>query len=190
MAFVPRFFDPPPQSYYLFGPRGQAGVDLMAGRATVTHPKFYLFDTGVYRSLRPTGLLDRPEEAGGPALEGLVAQHLRAWAAYSKNRYELYYWRTRGGSEVDFVVYGTELFYAPEVKNAERVHRADLKGLKAFRAATLADGGTLPIGPDEPSDAFERESIREWRTGSKDPFGEHDSARKGAVRHHGRETEG
>ena len=103
-----------------------------AGRATVRHHKFYLFDTGVYRSLRPAGPLDSPHEISGSALEGLVAQHLRAWAAYSSNRYELYFWRTRGGSEVDFVLYGPEGFYAIEVKHAGRVHRVDLRGLKAF----------------------------------------------------------
>ena len=104
-----------------------------AGRATVQHPKFYLFDTGVFRSLRPLGPLDRTEETVGPALEGLVAQHLRAWAAYNRDRCELYYWRTRGGSEVDFVIYGPERFCSIEVKHAERIHRVDLRGLKAFR---------------------------------------------------------
>jgi len=104
-----------------------------AGRATVQHPKFYLFDTGVFRSLRPLGPLDRSAEIAGPAMEGLVGQHLRAWTAYTRNRHELYYWRTRGGSEVDFVVYGPERFYGIEVKHAERIHRVDLRGLKAFR---------------------------------------------------------
>lgn len=104
-----------------------------AGRATVQHPKFFLFDTGVYRSLRPTGPLDRVEEIAGAALEGLIAQHLRAWIAYTQNRYKLFYWRTRGGSEVDFILYGPDLFYAVEVKHADRVRHSDLKGLKAFR---------------------------------------------------------
>ena len=49
-----------------------------ARRATVAHDKLYLFDAGVFRSLRPKGPLDRPAELEGPALEGLVAQHLRA----------------------------------------------------------------------------------------------------------------
>ena len=34
-----------------------------AARATVAHDKFYLFDCGVFRSLRPSGPLDRPEES-------------------------------------------------------------------------------------------------------------------------------
>jgi len=50
-----------------------------AKRGLAVHPKFYLFDTGVFRSLRPRGPLDMPEEMEGQALEGLVAQHLRAW---------------------------------------------------------------------------------------------------------------
>ena len=78
-----------------------------ARRAVVKHPKFYLFDAGVYRSLRAEGPLDRPEEIQGSALEGMVAQHLRAWIDYSPDNFTLYFWRTRGGVEVDFVVYGT-----------------------------------------------------------------------------------
>ncbi|MEW6280262.1 MAG: AAA family ATPase, partial [Candidatus Eremiobacterota bacterium] len=50
-----------------------------ARRQLVSHPKFYWFDSGVFRSARPSGPLDRPSELAGPALEGLVAQHLRAW---------------------------------------------------------------------------------------------------------------
>jgi uncharacterized protein len=105
-----------------------------AQRQTASHPKFYLFDTGVYRSLRPRGPLERSEEAEGPALEGLVAQHLRAWAAYSPGDLRLYFWRTRRGVEVDFVVYGEGTFWAVEVKNTRRVRPADLRSLAAFRA--------------------------------------------------------
>ena len=104
-----------------------------AKRATVTHDKLYLFDAGVFRSLRPKGLLDRPEEMDGQALEGLVAQHLRAWAAYSGHDADVCFWRTRAGTEVDFVVYGETGLQAFEVKNAARVHSRDLRSLRAFR---------------------------------------------------------
>jgi len=103
-----------------------------AERATTSHPKFYLFDAGVFRSLRPRGPLDRPEEAEGPALEGLVAQQLRAWIAYSGGDFDLSFWRTRAGSEVDFVVYGPEGFWALEVKNTRRVRPEDLRSLRSF----------------------------------------------------------
>ena len=66
-----------------------------AKRAVTAHPKFYYFDTGVFRSLWPKGPLNRPEEINGAALEGLVFQHLRAWSDYSSDEVKLYYWRTR-----------------------------------------------------------------------------------------------
>lgn len=104
-----------------------------AQRHTAAHPKFYFFDAGVYRSLRPRGPLDRVEEIDGAAFEGLVAQHLRAWIAYSGRDCRLFYWRTRAGVEVDFVVYGEDGFWAIEVKNTANVRSQDLKPLKSFR---------------------------------------------------------
>lgn len=103
-----------------------------AKRATIVHPKFFFFDAGVFRSLRPKGPLDRPEEIGGAALEGLVAQHLRAWLAYRGGDAALFFWRTRSGVEVDFVVYGAAGFWAIEVKNTDRIRPEDLRGLEAF----------------------------------------------------------
>ncbi len=103
-----------------------------ARRATAAHPKFYFFDAGVFRSLRPSGPLDQPSEIDGAALEGLVAQHLRAWIAYGNEDHQLFYWRTRSGMEVDFVVYGGTHFAAIEVKNSDKVRPSDLRGLKAF----------------------------------------------------------
>ncbi|MFH1282156.1 MAG: AAA family ATPase [bacterium] len=100
-----------------------------AKRATVAHPKFYYFDAGVFRSLRPMGPLDRSEEIDGGALEGLVAQHLIAWNAYRGDKNKLYYWRTRSGVEVDFVLYGSEVFWAIEVKNTSRINNSDLNSL-------------------------------------------------------------
>ena len=103
-----------------------------AKRRTAAHPKLFLFDAGVFRSLRPAGPLDRPEEIEGAALEGLVAQHLGAWIAYGGADLELSTWRTRSGTEVDFVVYGEGTFHSIEVKNASRVRPEDLRGLRAF----------------------------------------------------------
>lgn len=103
-----------------------------AKRETSAHPKLFLFDAGIFRSLRPKGPLDRPEEIDGAALEGLVAQHLRAWLAYRDGDADLYFWRTRSGVEVDFVVYGRAGFWAIEVKNSERIQSEDLRGLEAF----------------------------------------------------------
>ena len=104
-----------------------------AKRAVVSHPKFYFFDAGVYRSLRPSGPLDKPEESGGCALEGLVAQHLIAWNSYGGENNKVSFWRTAAGSEVDFVVYGEKVFWAIEVKNTSRIRPEDLRALKSFK---------------------------------------------------------
>ncbi len=103
-----------------------------AKRQLIKHEKFYFFDAGVFRELRPKGPLDRTAEIDGLALEGLVMQHLHAWADYSRRDCRIYYWRTKSGTEVDFVLYGQNTFAAIEVKNSRQVHSKGLKGLKAF----------------------------------------------------------
>ena len=77
-------------------------------------------------------LANHPEEIEGAALDGLVAQHLRAWVDDSNADLRLHYWRTKTGNEVDFVVFGKSAFHAIEVKNQRQVRPADLKGLIAF----------------------------------------------------------
>jgi uncharacterized protein len=105
-----------------------------AKRSLAAHPKFYFFDAGVFRANRPAGPLDEPGEIDGAALEGLVAQHLRAWCDLSPGRHQLHYWLTRSQVEVDFVVYGESGIHAFEVKNTARVRDEHLRGLKAFAA--------------------------------------------------------
>ena len=105
-----------------------------AQRRLSTHPKLYLMDAGLFRSLRPRGPLDRPEELAGAALEGLVAQHLTAWIGYSRRDDRLSFWRTRAGSEVDFVLYGESGLFAIEVKSGATLQPRDFSGLRAFAA--------------------------------------------------------
>lgn len=104
-----------------------------AKRALVSHPKFYYFDAGVFRSLRPRGPLDKEAELEGPALEGLVAQHLRSWIQLQREPHQLSFWRTKSQVEVDFIVYGPKGFWAIEVKRSQEVNHFDCKGLKAFQ---------------------------------------------------------
>ena len=103
-----------------------------AKRQTVGHDKFFFFDSGVFRTIRPKGPLDAPQEIDGAALESIVYHHLKAWNDYSGHPCSLHFWRTTNGKEVDFVVYGEEEFLAIEVKNSTRISSADLSGLKAF----------------------------------------------------------
>ena len=103
-----------------------------AKRLLVQHSKFYYMDAGAFRSIRPKGPLDSPEEIGGACLEGLVAQHLRAWIAYGRGGQTLHFWRTKSGLEVDFVVYGEDSFLAIEVKRSRTVSSKDVRSLAEF----------------------------------------------------------
>lgn len=104
-----------------------------AKRSLAGHPKFYFFDPGVYQAIRPRNPLDSDREVGGAALEGLVGQHLRAWLSYAPGKNELYYWRTRAGQEVDFVIFGEGGFHAIEVKSSGEIRPGDVAGLNVFR---------------------------------------------------------
>ncbi len=104
-----------------------------AKRALSTHSKFYFFDSGVYRSLRPRNFYDPITEIEGAALEGLVAQHLKSWVDAQIEIYQLQFWRTSSKLEVDFIVSGPTCFLAIEVKNGSVMHPSDLRGLEAFR---------------------------------------------------------
>ena len=99
------------------------GQPSLARRASVEPMEGLVVD---FVSLREDRLLQ----------DGVVAQHLRAWIAYTPEAHDLFCWRTRSGVEVDFVVYGSTHFVAVEVKNSDRV----LSGLRP------GDGGVPGIG--------------------------------------------
>jgi predicted AAA+ superfamily ATPase len=105
-----------------------------AKRRLVAHPKFYFFDVGVYRTLRPMGPLDAPGEVEGIALETLFLQELIALNSTLGFGYKIFYWRTSNGREVDFVLYGPKGLLALEIKRTSRMTSAMLGGLKAFLA--------------------------------------------------------
>lgn len=105
-----------------------------AQRELTSHPKFYFFDCGVYRNIRPKNFLDTDSEIAGPGLETLVVQHLRAWCDYTDSEHHLYYWRTTAGDEVDFILYGETGLYAIEVKHAKNINKIDhCKSLYSFQ---------------------------------------------------------
>lgn len=105
-----------------------------ARRRVSQHPKFFFFDVGVYRSLRPKGPLDTPEEIDGASLETLVFQELRAHIAARSLGYDLFFWRTVDGLEVDFVLYGEAGLVALEIKRSAHIREPDLRALRAFKA--------------------------------------------------------
>lgn len=103
-----------------------------AKRRLIVHPKFYFFDVGLYRTLRPMGPLDMPEEAQGIAFETLFLQELNAINDYFEFGYKIFYWRTSNNIEIDFVLYGERGIKAFEIKRTGKVTSSMLRGLKAF----------------------------------------------------------
>jgi len=104
-----------------------------AKRKLIRHRKFYYFDIGVFRAIRPIGPLDSDAEVDGPAMETLVLQELRALNDYLECDYRLYFWRTKNGLEVDFILYGPLGLIAIEIKRSSYIHKKELRGLKEFK---------------------------------------------------------
>lgn len=103
-----------------------------ARRRVVSHPKFFFFDVGVFRAVRPRGPLDVAEEIEGAALETLLFEELRALNDTAGLEYSVHHWRSVAGLEVDFVLYGERGLHALEVKRSSRVRQEDLASLRAF----------------------------------------------------------
>ena len=104
-----------------------------AKRQLITHKKFYFFDAGVFRAIRPAGPLDSDAELDGPALETLVLQELRALNDYLECGYDIYYWRTRTNLEIDFVMYGPRGLLAIEIKRSPQLQFKQTRALREFK---------------------------------------------------------
>lgn len=104
-----------------------------AKRRLKSHPKFFFFDCGVFRALRPKGPLDKSSEIDGPALETMFLQHYRALGEFLRWDQRIHYWKTANNIEVDFVSYGEEGLFAFEIKRTALVRQEDLAGLRLFK---------------------------------------------------------
>lgn len=93
-------------------------------------PKFYLFDVGVAGAVAKRRIVEARGDLFGKAFEHLVFMELVAHASYSEIAYDIHFWRTKGGAEVDFILGAGEV--AIEVKGTSRVDDRDLRSLRAF----------------------------------------------------------
>jgi hypothetical protein len=109
-------------------------------------PKAFWNDTGLAVFL--SGYFEeeilRKSREFGAYFETLIYHHLRALTRLMTPPGRLYFWRTRTGTEVDFILeYGRKLL-AIEVKGTSRIGYADAAGLRTFLAEyPLASGGLL-----------------------------------------------
>jgi len=92
--------------------------------------KFYLFDVGVAGVLMKRKILEARGELFGKAFEHFVLMELVAHSSYNELHYEINFWRTKSGLEIDFVLAKGEV--AIEVKGSSRVEQRDLRPMMAF----------------------------------------------------------
>jgi len=94
-------------------------------------PKYYLFDVGVAGALTKRYLEEEKGEEFGKAFEHFILMEMEAYRAYSGKAFEINFWRTKSGLEVDFILGQGKI--AVEIKGTSRVDRSDLKGLFIFK---------------------------------------------------------
>lgn len=99
-------------------------------RRIVNAPKFYFFDVGIANFLLKRKNIEYGSTNFGFAFEHFIYMELKCYSQYSGKNFEINYWRTSSGFEVDFVLNNAEV--AIEVKSANDIQPKHVKGLKAF----------------------------------------------------------
>jgi len=101
------------------------------GRDTIySVPKFYFFDVGVAGYLSKRTIHELKGESAGKAFENYILMELMAYKKIHDKNYEIKFWRTKTGYEVDFVIEEKKTII--EVKISRTVRKEDLKGTIAF----------------------------------------------------------
>lgn len=95
-----------------------------------TIPKFYLFDVGLAAYLSKTHLNEIKGAQAGILFENYILMELIAYKYLQEVDYEICYWRTKSGAEVDFILDDAKV--AIEVKISTNIGKTDVKGLLNF----------------------------------------------------------
>lgn len=98
-------------------------------RIPVNTSKFFFFDVGVARTAARMPVPSETMTEYGKMFENYIFMELKAYIDYRMTDDELYFWRTREGYEVDFVV---ENKVAIEVKTSKNISNRELRGIRAF----------------------------------------------------------
>lgn len=136
---------------------------LRPKRRVIETPKWYFFDAAVAGFLAKRGRVVPGSELFGKAFESLIHHELRAYAEYSGKHFDIAYWRTAGGVEVDFVLGVHEV--AVEVKATPHARAEHARSLVAiadeytFKRRMLV---TLDAAPRRMENGVEVVPWREW----------------------------
>ncbi len=99
----------------------------------LTTPRFYFFDMGVRNAAAETSTdTTILNELGGPMLEQWVGMELHQRAQYAGRGFNLGFWRTVGGAEVDFVWQSPREDIPIEVKWTQNPSSKDARHLEMF----------------------------------------------------------
>lgn len=93
-------------------------------------PKFYLFDVGVAGAITKRHIAEEKGELFGKAFKHFILMELMAYNSYREVDFDINFWRTKSGLEVDFILGNGEV--AIEVKGSNRVDKRDLFPLTVF----------------------------------------------------------
>ena len=124
-------------------------------------PKFYLFDVGVAGTLVRREITEAKGEQFGRAFEHFIFMELNAHRSYTELNYDINFWRTKSGLEVDFILAGGEV--AVEVKGAGRVANRDMHALQSF-AEEFGPKHALMICNEKEERLVGKVRIVPWRT--------------------------
>lgn len=127
--------------------------------------KFYLFDVGVAGSLTKRHIAQERGESFGSAFEHFILMELMAYNSYNEINYEINFWRTKSGLEVDFVLGGGEV--AIEVKSASRIDNKDLRSLNTFNEL-YAPRKALIVSNEKAERIVDKVTVVPWRIFLKD----------------------
>lgn len=94
-------------------------------------PKFYLFDTGVANILTQKRINGLKGVDAGKSFEHFILMELLAYRGLEDRDFDITFWRTKTGLEVDFILGDAEI--AIEVKISESINKSDLRGMSAFQ---------------------------------------------------------
>ena len=93
-------------------------------------PKFYLFDVGVANYIKNVKIDDLKGADADHAFEHFILMELWAYRGYCDLEFDIAYWRTKAGHEVDFVLDRGKI--AIECKISSMVENRDMKNLIKF----------------------------------------------------------
>jgi uncharacterized protein len=123
-------------------------------------PKFYLFDVGIAGTISNRRVSQEKGEAFGKALEHFIFMEIAAYNSLRELDFDINFWRTKSGLEVDFVLGGGEV--AIEIKGTNRVDNSDLRSLNAF-VVEYSPRAAIVVCNERSERIYEKIKIMPWR---------------------------